>query len=218
MTHYPDEIKYSEEYQDPEYEYRHVILPKVMAKKMLRLYNGPRLLEEREWRCIGVQQSRRWVHYEIHRPEPHILLFRRPRAVVAVASAVQEAMPKVPELPLELSDDDNDTTHSLQYSIDDPEVLQHVDDSSGPSERARGLLQGLQGLARRTAHRQLAQLQAQRPELWSALTAALTPYSGRQYCLATVFSGFEFPVAAGRKENKIKFKGLCAPSSPLATF
>jgi cyclin-dependent kinase regulatory subunit CKS1 len=24
-----------------------------------------------------VQQSRGWVHYEFHRPEPHILLFRR---------------------------------------------------------------------------------------------------------------------------------------------
>jgi len=26
---------------------------------------------------MGVQQSRGWVHYELHRPEPHILLFRR---------------------------------------------------------------------------------------------------------------------------------------------
>lgn len=31
-----------------------------------------------EWRGIGVQQSRGWVHYAIHRPEPHIMLFRRP--------------------------------------------------------------------------------------------------------------------------------------------
>lgn len=31
-----------------------------------------------EWRSIGVQQSRGWVHYAIHRPEPHIMLFRRP--------------------------------------------------------------------------------------------------------------------------------------------
>ena len=37
-----------------------------------------RLLSENEWRSLGVQQSRGWVHYEIHRPEPHILLFRRP--------------------------------------------------------------------------------------------------------------------------------------------
>ena len=26
-----------------------------------------------------MQQSRGWVHYAIHRPEPHILLFRRPQ-------------------------------------------------------------------------------------------------------------------------------------------
>jgi cyclin-dependent kinase regulatory subunit CKS1 len=33
---------------------------------------------EGEWRGIGVQQSRGWQHYCIHRPEAHILLFRRP--------------------------------------------------------------------------------------------------------------------------------------------
>ncbi|KAH9614591.1 hypothetical protein KSS87_015749 [Heliosperma pusillum] len=31
-----------------------------------------------EWRAIGVQQSRGWVQYAVHRPEPHIMLFRRP--------------------------------------------------------------------------------------------------------------------------------------------
>lgn len=35
------------------------------------------ILQE-EWRAIGVQQSRGWVHYAIHRPEPHIMLFKRP--------------------------------------------------------------------------------------------------------------------------------------------
>lgn len=35
------------------------------------------LLTENEWRSLGIQQSRGWVHYAIHRPEPHILLFRR---------------------------------------------------------------------------------------------------------------------------------------------
>ena len=53
----------------------HVILPKHVSK------NAPkgRLLSESEWRGLGVQQSRGWVHYAIHRPEPHILLFRRPQ-------------------------------------------------------------------------------------------------------------------------------------------
>jgi len=36
------------------------------------------LILQNEWRAIGVQQSRGWVHYAIHRPEPHIMLFRRP--------------------------------------------------------------------------------------------------------------------------------------------
>jgi cyclin-dependent kinase regulatory subunit CKS1 len=27
---------------------------------------------------MGVQQSRGWEHYACHKPEPHILLFRRP--------------------------------------------------------------------------------------------------------------------------------------------
>lgn len=53
--------------------FRHVILPADIAKHLPK----NRLLHENEWRAIGVQQSRGWVHYAIHRPEPHILLFRR---------------------------------------------------------------------------------------------------------------------------------------------
>jgi cyclin-dependent kinase regulatory subunit CKS1 len=113
----PTEIEYSEKYKDAMYEYRHVILPKDIAKT---LPAPARILSEDEWRgeccCvqrarveirngvalsrtrapqnthllpslsrhvknntgIGVQQSRGWVHYEVHRPEPHVLLFRRP--------------------------------------------------------------------------------------------------------------------------------------------
>ena len=90
MPHYPDEIEYSDKYVDDVYEYRHVILPKRVAKEMFKFFRfidhsrpgakagEPRLLEESEWRSIGVQQSRGWQHYEMHKPEPHILLFRRP--------------------------------------------------------------------------------------------------------------------------------------------
>jgi len=74
MVHYPDEIEYSDKYQDELYEFRHVILPKDVYKKIPK----NKLLEENEWRSLGVQQSRGWQHYEIHKPEPHILLFRRP--------------------------------------------------------------------------------------------------------------------------------------------
>jgi len=72
MSH---DIEYSKKYSDSLYEYRHVILPKEVAK---RLQDPPKLLSETEWRALGVQQSLGWVHYEIHKPEPHILLFRRP--------------------------------------------------------------------------------------------------------------------------------------------
>ena len=37
-----------------------------------------RLLTETEWRKLGIQQSLGWVHYAYHKPEPHVLLFRRP--------------------------------------------------------------------------------------------------------------------------------------------
>jgi cyclin-dependent kinase regulatory subunit CKS1 len=68
------DIVYSEKYQDDSFEYRHVTLPKELAKSLPK---GGRLLTEMEWRQLGVQQSKGWVHYAIHRPEPHILLFRR---------------------------------------------------------------------------------------------------------------------------------------------
>ena len=45
---------------------------------MTKRYPKHTLLSEKEWRGLGVNQSRGWVHYAIHAPEPHILLFRRP--------------------------------------------------------------------------------------------------------------------------------------------
>ena len=74
MPHYPSEIEYSDKYCDELYEYRHVQLPKSVYK----LIPKGRLLSEEEWRSLGIQQSRGWKHYEIHKPEPFILLFRRP--------------------------------------------------------------------------------------------------------------------------------------------
>jgi len=98
MPHYPDEIEYSEKYSDDEYEYRHVILPKALAKKLYATYGSGNkgntsktvLLSEEQWRGLGVQQSRGWVHYECHRPEPHILLFRRPLGTNPLTGLVEE--------------------------------------------------------------------------------------------------------------------------------
>mmetsp|Transcript_22848 Transcript_22848/g.29860 ORF Transcript_22848/g.29860 Transcript_22848/m.29860 type:complete len:105 (+) Transcript_22848:91-405(+) len=77
-------IEYSEKYNDDSFEYRHVILSKDIAKQLPK----GRLLEDHEWRGIGVQQSRGWVHYAIHRPEPHILLFKRPLGTDGVSGNV----------------------------------------------------------------------------------------------------------------------------------
>ena len=55
------------------FSYSHVILPRDVSKKVPN-----RLMSEDEWRALGVQQSQGWIHYMLHTPEPHILLFRRP--------------------------------------------------------------------------------------------------------------------------------------------
>ncbi|KAK2095748.1 Cyclin-dependent kinases regulatory subunit 1 [Saguinus oedipus] len=72
MSH--KQIYYSDKYDNEEFEYGHVMLPKDTAKLVPKTH----LMSESEWRNLGVQQSQGWVHYMIHEPEPHILLFRRP--------------------------------------------------------------------------------------------------------------------------------------------
>ncbi len=72
-VHQPKQIEYSEKYQDGKYEYRHVLLPEALMQRIPQ----DRLLTEMEWRQLGVQQSYGWQHYMKHRPEKHILLFRR---------------------------------------------------------------------------------------------------------------------------------------------
>ncbi|KAI7864324.1 cyclin-dependent kinases regulatory subunit 1, partial [Spinellus fusiger] len=52
---------------------RHVILPLEIAKWLPH----HDLLIEKEWRELGLKQSKGWEHYMVHAPEPHILLFKR---------------------------------------------------------------------------------------------------------------------------------------------
>ena len=76
IVKFQPKIIYSEKYYDNEgYEYRHVILPRELKYYVPRT----RLMEEHEWRQLGVQQSVGWRQYMTHRPEPHVLLFKRPR-------------------------------------------------------------------------------------------------------------------------------------------
>ncbi|CBY07302.1 unnamed protein product [Oikopleura dioica] len=64
---------YSDKYDDGKYEYRHVHVPKEWVRNIPK----GRCMTEDEWRDLGVQQSMGWVHYMVHEPEPHVLLFRR---------------------------------------------------------------------------------------------------------------------------------------------
>lgn len=99
LDEYIDAIHYSSRYSDDEFEYRHVQLPKEMVKRIPKDYFDPskgtlKLLWEDEWRGLGITQvlssgqsprlakltqpvqSLGWEHYEVHEPEPHILLFK----------------------------------------------------------------------------------------------------------------------------------------------
>lgn len=67
-----EHIFYSARYYDDQFEYRHVSLPKPIAKHVPN-----ELMTEEEWRSLGVKQSQGWEHYMIHSPEPHVLLFKR---------------------------------------------------------------------------------------------------------------------------------------------
>ena len=78
-------IQYSARYHDDKYEFRHVTLPTHLAK----ILPPTPLLAEHEWRSLGIQQSRGWIHYGFHQPERHILLFRRELgAPAAIAAAM----------------------------------------------------------------------------------------------------------------------------------
>lgn len=68
------DIDYSSKYKDDIYEYRHVILPNDFVKRMPY---PQRLLNEVEWRALGICQSVGWIHYMLYNPEPNVLLFRR---------------------------------------------------------------------------------------------------------------------------------------------
>lgn len=83
LEEFIESIHYSSRYSDDVFEYRHVQLPKEMVKKIPKDYFDPlkgtlKLLWEEEWRGLGITQSLGWEHYEVHEPEPHILLFKRP--------------------------------------------------------------------------------------------------------------------------------------------
>ena len=96
-------IQYSVKYYDDTHEFRHTIVPSDIAETMPR----GRLMSEKEWRGIGVPMSRGWQHYAIHKPEPHVLLFRRPKGTPLKASS-----PK-----------DSDGVQSMETGDDDGDIV-----------------------------------------------------------------------------------------------
>ncbi|BEI85824.1 hypothetical protein CcaverHIS002_0601110 [Cutaneotrichosporon cavernicola] len=74
IEQYHEKINYSARYSDDEWEYRHVILPKALTK-----FVPSGVLSEDVWRGLGIRQSPGWEMYMRHEPEPHVLLFRRPK-------------------------------------------------------------------------------------------------------------------------------------------
>ncbi|XP_023940860.1 cyclin-dependent kinases regulatory subunit-like [Bicyclus anynana] len=66
------DITHSYTYEDNEYKYMHVSVSLSLRRKIPK----DRLMTETEWRFLGVMLPAGWEHYMIHRPEPHILLFR----------------------------------------------------------------------------------------------------------------------------------------------
>ncbi|KAK0373866.1 cyclin-dependent kinase regulatory subunit [Colletotrichum abscissum] len=102
LDEFIDSIHYSARYSDSEYEYRHVQLPKAMLKAIPKDYHDSshgtlKLLWEEEWRALGITQSLGWEHYEVHEPEPHILLFKLVypsiRSVVRITHTDQNRRP-----------------------------------------------------------------------------------------------------------------------------
>ena len=64
---------YSNIIEDRSYQYRQVTTNKDIAN----LVQEKGLLNETEWREIGINMSRGWMHYTVYALEPTILLFRR---------------------------------------------------------------------------------------------------------------------------------------------
>ena len=76
--------------EDDLYQYRHVIVDRIMVS----LIPKNRLMDECEWRALGIKQGSHWEHYLIHKPgktrtdgatrsqsrftsEPFVIMFRR---------------------------------------------------------------------------------------------------------------------------------------------
>eukprot|EP01057_Protomagalhaensia_wolfi_P001914 Protomagalhaensia_wolfi_Nauph_80__1913@NODE_21_length_4819_cov_15_300837_g16_i0_p6_GENE_NODE_21_length_4819_cov_15_300837_g16_i0NODE_21_length_4819_cov_15_300837_g16_i0_p6_ORF_typecomplete_len108_score18_78CKS/PF01111_19/1_1e22_NODE_21_length_4819_cov_15_300837_g16_i0267590 len=96
VLNYPQGISYSEKFAGNDgFEYRFVTLPKnvyLVYRKMVvdkQQQGVSPLMNEAEWRGLGITMSMGWIHHMIWRREPNILCFRRPLIVATHTQAVQ---------------------------------------------------------------------------------------------------------------------------------
>jgi len=66
-----------------------------LPKQLEVLLIDEQLLAEHEWRSLGIQQSRGWVHYGFFKPEKNVLLFRRPLPAHEPEGPAAAAAPQV---------------------------------------------------------------------------------------------------------------------------
>jgi len=73
LATWSEETDYGDICCDDVFEYRQVIVP----FDMVSVFPRDRCMAEAEWRGVGICMSRGWEHYELHSPQPNVLLFRR---------------------------------------------------------------------------------------------------------------------------------------------
>lgn len=72
-----EEMFYSDVITDDFYEYRTVIVPNEIMKRLLPNRTGR--CTEKVWRGIGITQSLGWINFMFYEPEPHVFVFKRPK-------------------------------------------------------------------------------------------------------------------------------------------
>ncbi|TPX36377.1 hypothetical protein SmJEL517_g01455 [Synchytrium microbalum] len=121
-------IYYSPRYSDDHHEYRHVILPLQLFRAIPEVMKD-RLLTEQEWRSLGITQSLGWEHYEIHKPEPHIFMFKRdlekPSSQQMEIQSTQEGIPSIEE-PMTHESELEPLSEGMVIE-DDPRILLEMD-------------------------------------------------------------------------------------------
>ena len=74
-----EKFDYSDRFCDDTHEYRMVTVPRALLPDIRSKLNKEGVIDEEDWRSMGIKQSRGWTHYGNHSAEPHILLFKRLR-------------------------------------------------------------------------------------------------------------------------------------------